>query len=1095
MDYCIKCSTPLKNYCSRCGTENSTKAKFCGNCAAPLRAEGALPRAGVDHLPERRQLTVMFCDLVGSTHLSDQLDPEELRDVMIAYQECCTGIVREMDGYVAQYLGDGILTYFGFPHAHEDDGVRAISAALSILNELPLLSARIGSRIQGMGHEQLQARVGIHTGPVVVGEMGSGSKRELLALGEAVNLTARLLDEAQPNWIVISASTWKLVEGVFVSEDLGERSLRGIGRLIRLHRILRPSGVRRRLDLVPATQLTPFVGRQAEIARLDRLWQKVKSEVGGAIQVCGEPGIGKSRLLKEFQERLEVDPHTWLEATCSSYHQSSAFYPIIELVEKTMGFTQDDLTDSRIEKLERGLEASRMTAPEDMALFCELLSLPLPEGHAPPSPSAEVRRRKTLDALVRWILRQTEEAPVALVVEDLHWVDPSTEELLGLILMKIMGFRLFIFLTFRPGFDSPWEGTASLEDLTLEPLTDEEVSQMARGVAGGKSLPREVVTHVIAKSDGVPFVIEEFTKTLLESNLLTEEKDRFERTDPLPELAIPTTLQDSLMARLDRLGAIKDVAQLASVLGREFSTNVLRAVSSLDKAFLEQALEKLVQAGLLLRKGAPPRAIYAFKHALIQDTAYQSQLKSRRRETHYRIAETLEQDFPEMATTQPELLAWHFEQAERYPEAISYYRQASARTMARSASHETISHLTRGIELISHLADTAERDERELEFQSALGNTLLAARGFGNPEVERVLLRAYNLAEALGKPPQLHAGGGLFLYYQARVQMKSAAAMAEQILRSGDQSGEPFLIAWGHTFSGIAHYYQAQNYEAISHLKKAIAAGAPSSPQREWYLNEHEPAMASRCHAALVLWHVGKLDLSLQLVEEAVEIGEKSDHPVNLTFALSYATMLHYMRHEYERALQRAEKLIPVAKEQGFPLWLGLGMVFRGWAHAHLKDPTEGLDLIQRGLGESAKARTRVEGPRFLELLAGVYHAIGEDDTALGTLESGITMSALHGNVYWDAEMHRVKGDILLTRGGSEKEKGEESIRRAVKIAQAQKARALELRAAISLSRHLQGEGKTAEARETLVNIYDQLDEGQDTPDMIEATALLEQLD
>src|SRR5712692_2218998 len=608
---------------------------------------------------ERRQLTVMFCDLVGSTALSTQLDPEELRAVIQAYRATCATIIRRFEGHLAKYLGDGLLVYFGYPLAHEDDAARAVRAGLDILAELPQLNERMQSGVGATGRSPLQIRIGIHTGLVVAGEMGVGDQPEPLAIvGETPNLAARLQQEAHPNTVVISAATSHLIQGYFACADLGLHEVKGAPAPLQVYRVLGESGVQGRLEVAARRGLTPLVGREQESGLLLECWEEVKEGRGQEVLLSGEAGIGKSRLVRVLRERIAGEARAWLECRCSPYRQNSALYPIIDLVQRVFQFSRDDSPEEKLRKLEVGAHSRAPLQTDTIPLLAHLLSLPLPERYPPLNLTPQRQKQKTLEALLTWLLAEAERQPVPFIVEDPHWADPSTLEFLGLLIEQVPTARLLTILAFRPEFTPPWPSRSHLTHLTLQRLPRKQVEEIVEKIAGDKALPAAVVQQIVAKTDGVPLFVEELTKMVVESGLSVGAT----HASPLP-LAIPVTLHDALMARLDRLGPTKELAQLGATLGREFNYELLRAVSPVDETALQQGLRQLVEAELLYQRGLPPQATYLFKHALIQDAAYQSLLKSTRQQYHRQIAQVLEERFPETIEIHPELLAHHYTEA------------------------------------------------------------------------------------------------------------------------------------------------------------------------------------------------------------------------------------------------------------------------------------------------------------------------------------------------------------------------------------------------------------------------------------------------
>src|SRR5882672_10873545 len=667
----------------------------------PVEQSGTpIPRTGQIAVPppepytpdaERRQLTVLFCDLVDSTVLARQLDPEELREVVRAYQDTCAKVIARFEGHIAQYLGDGLLVYFGYPLAHEDDAQRAVRAGLGMIEAVGQLNTRLGKE-QGVS---LAARLGVHTGLVVVGDVGSGTRQEQLALGETPNLAARLQGLAAPNTLVISAVTFQLLQGFFACQSLGTPLLKGFAQPLEVYQVLSESTARSRLEAAGSTGLTPLVGREQEVGLLLERWAQVKDGLGQVVLLSGEAGIGKSRLVQVLKEHVASEPQVWLTpCQCSPYYRNTALYPMIDLLERVvLHFDREESPQQKLSKLEGHLAQYGFPLAEAVPLHASLLSIPLPADYAPLTMSPEQQKQKTLQALLTTLLRIAAQQPVLFVMEDLHWGDPSTLEFLSLLVDQGPTARILALLTFRPDFSPPWTGRSHLTQVTLPRLPRRQAAEMAGRVAHSKTLPAEVMEQVVARTDGVPLFVEELTKMVLESGLLQEREERYELTGPLPPLAIPTTLHDSLMARLDRLATVKGLAQLGATLGREFSYALLQAVSPWDEGLLGRGLQQLVEAEFLYQQGLPPEATYRFKHALIQDTAYQSLLRSTRQQYHQRIAQVLETQFPEIAETQPELVAHHLTEAGLIEQAVGYWYKAGQRALERSANLEVVAHL------------------------------------------------------------------------------------------------------------------------------------------------------------------------------------------------------------------------------------------------------------------------------------------------------------------------------------------------------------------------------------------------------------------
>lgn len=1063
-----------------------------GAQAAPATPAAASPAELATPDGERRQLTVLFCDLVDSTVLASQLDPEDLREVVRAYQEACARVIARFEGHIAQYLGDGLLVYFGYPMAHEDDAQRAVRAGLGMVEALGQLNTHL-ERQRGV---QLAVRLGIHTGLVVVGHVGAGQRQEQLALGETPNVAARLQGTAAPNTVVISAATDQLLGGFFACESLGAPLLKGLAQPMEVYRVLRESTARSRLEVARSGGLTPLVGRDQEVALLLERWAQAKEGLGQVVLLSGEAGIGKSRLVEVLKAHAAADPQGWLTpCQCSPYHQNSALYPMIDLLERVvLRFEREESPPQKLSKLEGLLVQYGLPLPEAVPLFASLLSVPLGAGYAALNLSPEQQKQRTLQAFLTVLLRIAVQQPVLFVMEDLHWVDPSTLELLSLIVDQGPTARILALLTFRPDFSPPWTGRSHLTQVTLPRLPQRQAAEMT-GQVVRKALPAEVVEQVVAKTDGVPLFVEELTKMVLESGLLQEREDRYELTGPLPPLAIPATLHDSLMARLDRLEAVKAIAQLAATLGREFSYELLQAVSLWDEGTLRNGLQQLVEAEFLYQRGASPQATYLFKHALIQDAAYQSLLRSTRGQHHQRIAQVLEARFPELCETQPELLAHHYTEAGSVPQAIPYWQRAGQRAIERSAHAEAIAQLTRGLEVLERLPDTPERAQTELSLQTALGVPLLATRGFGAPEVERVYARARELCQQVGETPQLPPTlWGLWWFYELRGPIQTARELAEQILGLAQRHGDPALLLQAHRAMGQTLFWQGELAPAREYLEQGIALYKPEQHHALAFQYGQDPGVGLRNFAAHVLWYLGYPDQALRMTQTALALAREMSHPFSLSFALNHAGWLHLYRRDGPRTQEHAEADIALSAEQGFAFFLGQGTIIRGWALAEQGRRGEGIAQMQQGLAACRSTGAEITSAEWLAVLAEVSGTGGQVEEALRMLAEAQAMSQKNGWRLYEPEINRVRGGLLLKQAVPDEQEAETCFRQALGVARHQQAKSLELRAAVSLGRLWQRQGKGDEARELLAPIYGWFTEGFDTADLREAKMLLEEL-
>ncbi|HEV8714312.1 MAG TPA: adenylate/guanylate cyclase domain-containing protein [Candidatus Binatia bacterium] len=1055
---------------------------------------------------ERRQLTVEFIDLVGSTALSQQLDPEDLRAVVQAYRETCASVIRRFEGYLAKYIGDGLLVYFGYPVAHEDDAQRAVRTALGIVEAMQKLSFPALQLPR-----PLQVHIGIHTGLVVAGEMGTADQPEHLAIvGETPNIAARLQEKAAPNSVVISPTTYRLVTGLFDCQELGRHELKGLSQPLALYQVVQESAAQSRFEAAVQTGLTPLVGRTEELALLQQRWEQAKRGAGQVVLLSGEPGIGKSRLMQEFKERLAHEGVTRIEFHCSPYHQNSALYPIIDHLQRLLQFAREDTSTVKLEKLQHTLSHYRFPEADTVPLLAALLSLPHPEGSPPLSGSPQKQKEKTQAALVAWLVEEAEKAAVYCTWEDLHWADPSTLEVLDLIIDQVPTVRLYVLLTFRPEFTSPWGNRSHLSQLTLSRLGPQQVEAMVERVTGGKALPVDVLQQIVSKTDGVPLFVEELTKSVLES------VGAHSRA-PLQALAIPATLQDSLMARLDRLGTAKEIAQLGATIGRDFSYELLHLVSPVNEESLQQGLKQLVEAELVYQRGLLPQAQYLFKHALVQDTAYQSLLKSKRQPYHQQIAHVLEAQFPDTKERQPELLAHHYTEAGLIEQAIPYWQQAGQKAVACSANVEAVAHLTRGLEVLKTLPDTPERVQQELTLQLVLSNALFAVKGYAAPGVEKAMTRARELCQQLGETPQLFPVlWRLVVFYFNRGEVRTAHELAEQMMRLAQSVQDQYLLSWAHKALGWTWYFLGELTSTRMHAEQAIALYDPQKHPPS-IVGMEDPRLDCLSYAAWTLWQLGYPDQALTKSQEAVALAKGLSRPFSLALALGFAAWFHSFRRAEQLAREQAEAVITLSTEQGFPYWLANGTMVRGGALTEQGQVEEGIAHIQQGLAAFRAMGAEVGVTWSLAMLAEAHGKVGQVGEGLAVLAEALDLVDKTGERVKEAELYRLKGELTLqneARGlglgtgspspqapslkpqvprGVEQE-AEECFLKAIEVARKQQAKSLELRAAMSLARLWQQQSKKAEARRLLAEVYNWFTEGFDTKDLQEAKRLIEEL-
>ncbi len=1042
----------------------------------PLRTDAA----------ERRQLTVLFCDLVGSTTLSARLDPEDLRDVMRKYQDACAGAIARFDGYVAKFMGDGVLAYFGYPRAHEDDAERAIRAAMGIVGAVRGLSLS--------PNVALRTRIGIATGVVVVGDsLGEGAAQEQSVTGETPNLAARLQELAEPDAVVIAESTRRLVGGSFELKDLGSRVLKGMVVPVPVWSVIGERLSPSRFEAAHGERLAVLVGRENEVALLLDRWQQAKSGEGQVVLLSGEAGIGKSRITETLRARIAAEPHTSIRYQCSPHGTDSPFYPVIAQLQHAAGFAADDQGATKLDKLEAVLRQSLPTIDHVAPLIAALLSLPAGEHYPAIDLTPQQQKEQTVQALTELLGGLARQKPVLFVLEDAHWIDPTTLELFNSSIAQFQAWPVLLIVTFRPEFRAPWSGHAHVTALTLNRLGRRHVGAIVAGLTGGKSLPEEVYRQILEKTDGVPLFIEELTKAVLESDMLLEEGDRYVLRGPLPPFAIPATLHDSLLARLDRLAPVKEIAQIGAAIGRDFSYRVLAVVASWPDAELQAALRQLVEAELLFGRGSPPDATYVFKHALVQDAAYGTLLRSRRQQLHAKIAKTLAEGFAEVATTQPELVAHHYAQAGLVDEAISYFLKAGRRSAARSANEEAIRHYTRAQKLLEAKPDDAARDRLELELQIALGVPTRAARGGGSAELEVIYGRARDLSEKLvDTPHRFTALHGLWNSAYYRKPLQQARDLSVELVALADAEGDNTRRALARRARGCSLYYLGEFASAWESFRQGIELWDVEKAREEILVYGEDPSVVCRFYGSWSLWALGHVEKSRILIGEALADAERLSSPFMFAWALSLAPVLHILRREFSLAVECANASSAISAEHGFPQWTAYAKFHRGRALVSLGRTEEGLADMEEGWTAWQTIGTKLGTTWSTTLLAEAYWQIGNVETGLEWIKLATEHARTFGEAPNETEIHRIYGELLLITSAAND--AEVHLQRAIEIARAQKAKSFELRAAMVLARLWEGQGRRQDAYDLVAPVYGWFSEGFDTPDLKEAKALLETL-
>jgi class 3 adenylate cyclase/tetratricopeptide (TPR) repeat protein len=1036
---------------------------------------------------ERRQLTVMFCGLVGSTDPSARLDPEDMWGVIASYHDCVAEVVGRHNGMIARYMDDGVLAYFGYPRAQEDDVEQAVRAALTLVDAVTNLQTKVGA--------PLQVHIGIATGTVVVSELLiDETPAEQAVVGETPNLAARLQTLAEPGTVLICPQTRRLIEGHFDYRDLGPRALKGWTEPVAIWQVLGPTGVASRFEAMHKTKLPPLFGREEEIELLLRRWRHATQGEGRVVLLTGEPGIGKSHIALALGERLQSEPHIALRYFCSAHHTNSALFPFIGQLERAARFERKDSPTEKLSKLD-ALVAQSTADPEHVAVLANLLALPAGDRYQLHELSPQKRKEKTLAALLAQLDGLAARQPVFMIFEDIHWIDPTSLELLGAIVEHVPQVRVLLLITTRSEFTPPWPSYPHTTTIPLTRLGRREGAALVERVTSGKKLPKEVMDEILARTDGVPLFIEELTKTVLESGLLQERDGQYVLERPLPPLAIPTTLHASLMARLDRLAPVREVAQIGAVAGREFHYELLHAVAGMPRERLEDALGQLVRSELIFRRGESPHAVYIFKHTLVRDAAYASLLKSRRAHLHAAIASALEQQFAEIAQTQPETLAHHLTEAGLIEKAIRYWLQAGKSAAQRSANLEAIAHLQRGIELTDRLPAEG-RDRSELDFQLVLGPCLIATHGPAASTAVATFARARELCEQLEEPPEYLQ----VMFWQATVRVvrgelpEALEAIAGLPSAAEAHGNRPALIN-GIRGRGMILMFMGRIVESREALERAIELFNASEEADKMGARAagQDAGVSTLVLMAWVFWILGQVDAAVARMSAALERADAVQHAHTHAYAWYYASVLCALRGDPTIAKGYAERCLTISEQHGFRQWLGLARAIRDICAAVLDDSAGRLDEVKTALDEYQRAGYQLGLTAQLVLLCPVFLLRNEPEAALELIDHGLWIVNHNSERFFEAELYRLKARALLMLGAPDAE-AESLLDQALQTARSQQARSLELRAATDIARLWIKQGKRAGARDVLASVYGRFDEGFETRDLKEAKAVLAEL-
>ncbi len=1119
LTFCGRCGAKLEKICPECNFLNPFDYSYCGKCGHDLtipskpipqelsfdeklaKIQRYLPKdltqkilAQKDKIEgERKQVTVMFCDMEGFTDLTEKIGPEEAYGIMDQIYELLIHKVHDYEGTVNEMTGDGIMALFGAPIALEDAPQRAIRSAMAIHREMGIFSDKIRQEKEGI--PPLKMRIGIHTGPVVVGTLGNDLRVEFKAVGDTVNLASRVESLALPGATYVTEETFRLAEGLFRFEALGQKEVKGKKEPVTIYRVIAPSTRRTRFDVSAERGLTPFVGRERELELMLDGFQRAKTGRGQAFSVMAEAGVGKSRLLYEFRKAITNEDVTFLEGRCLSYGKGVAYHPVIDILKASFDIQESDGDPEIRQKVKLNLKAIGADEATTLPYLLELLSVK-ESGLDKISLSPEAKKARMMEAIKRIPLKASEIRPLILAYEDLHWIDKSSEDHLKHLLESIPGARVLMIFTYRPEFVHTWGGKSFHSQITLNRLSNRESLMMISHLLGTEEIDRPLEELILEKTEGVPFFIEEFIRSLRDLKMIERRDNKYYLAKDTQDVIIPATIHDVIMARVDSLpeGA-KGVLQTGSVVGREFSHDLIRRVTGLLEQELWTHLAVLKDSELLYERGIYPDSTYIFKHALTQDTTYQSLLKSTRQKYHRKIAEVLEKDFPEMVETQPELLAHHYTEAGVNEQAAGYWHQAGKRATQRYASVEAMNYLTKELEVLMTLPDSLERSRQELDAQIVLGPVFMSVKGITSLDSQRAYARARDLCQQLGETSQLFPVlYGLWRFHMVRAEFKATRELAEQLFSLAQRKKDTALLLESQRVLGATMFWLGEMAPARAHSEQGMALYDPQKHRSHAFVYGQDPGVACQCFAAMSMWVLGYPDQALHRIQEALTLAQEFTHPFSLGFALTMAAVFHQFRGEAQAAQERAEAAIALSTEHGFPQWLAHGRILRGWALTAQGEGIEGITQLRQSLVAYRGIGSELHRPYFLSLLAEAYGEAGQPEEGLKMLFEALALVDKTGERHWETELHRREGELLLMQQGQKIEEAEECFRQALDIARRQQSKSLELRAAMSLSRLWQQQGKQEEARQMLADIYDWFTEGFDTADLKEAKLLLDEL-
>ena len=1116
--YCRECGAKLTRICSRCGSECSPRDKFCGECGQNLKVSPSPSSKDLSsdeklqmvkrYLPgdlmekilaqqdklegERKQVTVMFCDMEGFTALSEKLGPEEAYSVMDRVYEILIRRVHDYEGTVNEMTGDGIMALFGAPVALEDAPQRAIRSAYDIHRSMSKFNEKY--RLESKKVFPMKMRIGIHTGPVVVGSLGNDLRVEFKAVGDTVNLASRMEEIAEPGTTYVTEVTFRLTEGIFRFESLGERRVKGKKKPIRVYRVIAPSTRRTRFDISAERGLTPFVGRERELELLLDGFERSKRGRGQAFSITAEAGVGKSRLLYEFRKAVANEDVSFLEGKCLSFSRGVAYHPIIDILKTQFEIHGNDKDTEIISKVEENLETLGVDEAYMLPYILELLSVEESGINSIPT-SAEGKKIHIIESVKRIALKGSEIRPLILAIEDLHWIDNSSEEALKELLNSISGARILLLFTYRPEFVHSWGSRSYHCQVNLNRFSNRESLIMVTHLLGEGEIDSDLEEFILERTEGVPFFIEEFVKSLKDLRVVERRGSRFVAVKNFRDVSLPSTIQEVIMARVDSLPEdAKKLLQMGSVIGREFDYKLIGVVTGLPDQELLSRLSVLKDAELLYERGIYPHSTCIFKHALTQDAAYQSLMSATRKQYHSAVAKKLEEHFPERRRAHPEILAHHFTEAGLSEQAVPYWRMAGEIAIKHSAHLEAADHFTRGLELLKTLPETTEHLKQELALQIALYAPLSGAKGYGAPEVDRAYNRARELCEKVGEPSQLFLVlYGLWGHNFVLGKLDMVPKLAEQCLNLAQDIRDPALLMEAYRMVGETALYHGDFEKAREYWEHSLSLYDPEKHRAHAEIYGQDPGVALLAHGSMILWYLGHPDQARKRSDESLALAREHAHPFTLAFALYIGVVPYQCSGDVTTTQVRLEEAIDLSEKQGFPFWLALATSLHGWIYVEQGRVAKGIEVILKGLADSRATGAEIHILYHLAILADAYRRDERVDDGLQTVNEALAMCDETEMRFYESELHRIKGELLLSQDKSDPD-GEVHFRKALELARKQSARSFELRAAMSLCRLWQSQGKKDEARKGLSEIYGWFTEGFETYDLKEANKLLQAL-